>query len=55
MRTLFTAVNPEQPMTISDPDFLYITPDKAACAPFCTEKRMSFASAIKLHRKSRGR
>jgi hypothetical protein len=42
----------EQPMTISDPGFLYAALNKAACAPFFKERRMNSASAIKLHRKS---
>jgi hypothetical protein len=37
-----------------DPDFLYVAPHKTACAPFREERRMKFASAGKVHRKSGG-
>jgi hypothetical protein len=37
-----------------DPDFLHAAPDTFACAAFCKESRMKFASATKIDRKSRG-
>jgi len=41
------APNINEPVTASDPDFLYAAPDQAACAAFVKESR-------KLHRKSGG-
>jgi hypothetical protein len=38
-------------MTILDPDFLQAAPDRAACAPFCEERRMNGGNAVKLYRK----
>ena len=37
---------------LKDPDFLYAAPDMTACAAFCKESRMKFASATKFDRKS---
>jgi hypothetical protein len=37
---------------MGDPDFLYAAPDMTACAAFSKERRMRFANANKLHRKS---
>ena len=37
-----------------DPDFLHAASDRFACAAFCKESRMKFASATKLDRKSGG-
>jgi hypothetical protein len=37
-----------------DPDFLYAAQAEFACAAFCKESRMNFASATKLDRKSGG-
>ena len=37
-----------------DPDFLHAASARFACAAFCKESRMKFASATKLDRKSGG-
>jgi hypothetical protein len=43
-----------EPVTASDPDFLYAAPDQAACAAFIKESRIKCAKATKPHRKSGG-
>ena len=43
-----------EPVTASDPDFLYAAPDQAACAAFIKESRIKCAKAAKPHRKSGG-
>jgi hypothetical protein len=44
----------ENSREVRDPDFLYATLDRTACAAFIDESRMSFPNANQLDRKSGG-
>jgi hypothetical protein len=44
-RFRMVAPNINEPVTASDPDFLYAAPDQAACAAFVKESRIKCAKA----------